>query len=258
VDHVDHLDEALLTALRDGAAETAEESRARVHLDGCMVCRDRLAALELRRGAVAAGLASLDASFDLESARAAVRDGAFPLRSRSHQSHRGAWARAAGAVLFLGAATAVAAALPRSPVRHWLSQVRHPTPATAVSAADSQGAVPAAAAETTGVRLDVPSGPLHVALHDVAGGTEIEVRWVAGSEAAIFAPVGTRFMSATGRLEAHPAGGPVRVELPRDVVPTTLEVGGRVYLVRTAQGVTVSGPVARRDDDGVVFRTPDR
>lgn len=250
---VDHVDEALLTALRDGVAEPADESRVRAHLDACVECRDRLAALKLRRATVAAGLASLDTSFDLESARAAVRAGAFPFRKRTH---RAAWARAAAAVLFLGAATA-AAALPRSPVRHWLSQIVH-SGTTAVPAPDSQAAGPAAAAETTGVRLNVPSGSLHVVLGDVTGGTEIDVRWVAGSEAAILAPLGSRFASATGRLEARPAPGLVRVELPRGVVPTTLEVGGRVYLARTTEGLTVSGPVVRRDDDGVVFRTPDR
>jgi len=250
---VDHLDEALLTALRDGVAAPADESRGRAHLDACVECRDHLAALEQRRTTVAAGLASLDTSFDLESARAAVRAGAFPFRKRTH---RAAWARAAGAVLFLGVATA-AAALPRSPVRHWLSQIVH-SRTTAVPAPDSQAAGPAAPAETTGVRLDVPSGPLHVVLGDVTAGTEINVRWIPGSEAAILAPLGSRFTSATGRLEARPAPGPVRVELPRGVVPTTLEVGGRVYLARTPEGLTVSGPVVRRDDDGFVFRTPDR
>lgn len=251
---LDHVDEALLTALRDGVAEPADESRVRTHLDACVECRDRLAALELRRTTVAAGLASLDASFDLESARTAVRARAFPFRKRAH---RAAWARAAGVVLFLGVATAAAAALPRSPVRHWLSRIVHPR-TTAVPAPDSQAAGPAAAGETTGVRLNVPSGPLHVVLGDVTAGTEIDVRWVAGSEAAILAPLGSRFASATGRLEARPAPGRVRVELPREVVPTTLEVGGRVYLARTTEGLTVSGPVVRRDDDGVVFRTPDR
>jgi hypothetical protein len=249
---MDHVDEAVLTALRDGVAEPAEESRARSHLDGCVACRDRLAALERRRATVASGLASLDTSFDLESARAAVRIGAFSLRGHAH---RGAWARAAGVVLFLGAATA-AAALPRSPVRHWLSGIVHPR--TSATAAPAPASPPAAAAETTGVRLNVPSGPLRVALVDVAGGTEVEVRWVAGTEAAILAPVGSRFTSATGRLEARPAGGPVRVELPRGVVPSTLEVGGRVYLARSTAGLTISGPVVRRDDDGVVFRTPAR
>lgn len=248
-----HLDDELLMALRDGTADPGEEAVARAHLAVCGACRGVLSAAERRREAVAAGLRALDTGFDAEAARAAVRARAVRPASRSH---RGAWVRAAGLIVFLGAASA-AAALPRSPVHDWVRRLlRFGTPVDTVAVPASPSAGASNGPETTGVRLDVGGGPLSVALRGVSAGTEIDVRWVPGSEAAVFAPVGSRFTSATGWLEARLVPGPVRVELPRASVPITLEVGGVVYLARTADGLTVTGPVLRRGEDAIAFRTP--
>jgi hypothetical protein len=85
---------------------------------------------------------------------------------------------------------------------------------------------------------------------------EIRVRWVPAGEAAIFAPVGSRFTSGEGRLEARVTPGTIRVELPRGVTPVSLEVGGRIYLQRTDAGLEIPGPVAERSDEEIVFRIP--
>jgi hypothetical protein len=269
-----HVQGSVLMALRDGEVDPPTEAAARAHLATCASCREDLAALESRRSEVTAALESLDGFFDAASARASVRvrvalaaadaGGTLALaperRPRAGQRPQGAeprasrarWIRAAGAVLFLAAASA-AAALPASPVRRWVGDligravpgaptVDHPEPA----------AVPSE--ETAGVRIAVAGGSLQVFLTGVAADAEIQVRWVAGTEAAVFGPVGSRFTSAAGRIEATLVPGPVRVELPRGVVPTSLVVDGRIYLSRTSDGLKVLGPVLRRDESGIVFR----
>ena len=217
---------------------------------------------ELNRNVLQA-LQTLDDDFEMEEARAKVRarltahaaegSGATPLTVR-RTTRSAAWSlsRAAG-ILLLTAAGAYA--LPGSPVRRWVRDVtapeanRTPAPAAVAPAITS-------APEATGVRLSVPSGALRVVLQDVQAGSEVRVLVVPGTEAAVFAPAGSRFTSAAGRLEARVTPGEVRVELPRGVDPVSLEVGGRIYLRSTGAGLDISGPVASRTDDEIVFRIP--
>jgi hypothetical protein len=57
-------------------------------------------------------------------------------------------------------------------------------------------------------------------------------------------------------LEARVTSGIVRVELPRGIVPVSLEVGGRIYLRSTDAGLDVPGPVAERSASEIIFRIP--
>jgi len=102
----------------------------------------------------------------------------------------------------------------------------------------------------------VASGPLHVTLRGVPAGGEILVRWVAGAEAAVFAPAGSRFASGENRIESTVVPGAVRVELPRNLVPVSLEVNGRIYLSRTSEGLEIPGPLVERRTEEIVFQVP--
>lgn len=272
-----HLQESLLIALRDGVVDPSTEALARAHLATCPSCAGDLAALEKRSSDVAAALETLDGFFDAASARASVRvrvaraaadtsgslaleadgrpaPGKLPERSVSRR-FRARWIRAAGAVLFLAGASA-AAALPGSPLRQWavdlIERVAPGSPAL-------ERPAPAATSpeEMTGVRISVSEGPLQVLLRGVPADGEVEVRWVPGTEAAVFGPLGSRFTSGTGRIEAILTPGRIRVELPRSVVPTSLVVDGRIYLSRTPEGLKVPGPAIRQDESGIVFRGGD-
>jgi hypothetical protein len=167
--------------------------------------------------------------------------------------------RAAGILLVTAAGLS---ALPGSPVRTWIAGVLAPTAEEARSPAPAT--VPATAvpeappAEEAGVRLSLAGGPLAVVLRGAAPGTEIRVTWVPGDEAALFAPVGSRFTSGEGRLEAALAPGPVRVELRRGTSPLSLQVDGNVLLRSTPQGLEVRGPVVERSDVGITFVVPHR
>ncbi|HSG07003.1 MAG TPA: hypothetical protein VLA36_01510 [Longimicrobiales bacterium] len=252
-----HLDEGQLLAVRDG--ESQHE-----HLVECADCRKGLAELRGRHDRVSGALAALDAPTDLEVARALIRT-----RVTAGAAHtadvvpltipprRAFWSlsRAAGLLLVTAAGLS---ALPGSPVRHWASRVlapeaprqgteRAPTPASAPSSAE---------AEATGIRLAVPRGPLRVIVGGAETGAVIRVQWVPGAEAAIFAPAGSRFTSGEGRLEAQVTSGTVRIELPRGVLPVSLEVGGRIYLRSTDAGLDVPGPVTRQSTSEIVFRIP--
>lgn len=249
-----HLDEAMLLALRDGEAAEGREAAER-HLAECETCRNALAEVGSRREAIAQALAGLDEPIDVPSAREAVR-----ARLGGHGHARGAVVlrslrRAAVAALFLGAAGA-AYAMPGSPLRAWLSHLGgEGAPAQTPSA-------PAAATQSrmaeTGVHIDVGAGPVTIVLDGARAGTEIRVTLVSGTTAAVTATRGTHFTTAAGRIEAVVAPGIVRVRLPRDARPASIEVSGRVYLRGTGVALDVLGPTTERTDSVIRFEVPAR
>lgn len=258
-----HLVEGSLIALRDGAE--AVDPEARIHLASCAACQEALAELRARASVVSAALDALDSGWDLEQARARVRErvargsaeraGGLTMVGRRSSTAMWTMSRAAGILLVTAAA---ASALPGSPVRRWLSERAGGGVAATAPAVEGARATAAAAAaaESTGVRLSVPSGSLRLVLRDVVPGSQVRVVLVAGTEAAVFAPAGSRFTSASGRVEARVTPGEVRVELPLGVDPVSLEVGGRIYLRSTDSGLDVSGPVTSRTEDEILFRIP--
>ncbi|MDP2958152.1 MAG: hypothetical protein Q8N53_17120 [Longimicrobiales bacterium] len=262
-----HLDEGQLLTLRDETA--APEDGTLRHLESCPGCRDALDASRAQALAVAGALGALDAApWDLEGAREKVRlrvsnhaaAAAWAVSLPARRPRLAAWSlsRAAGLVLL---AAAGASALPGSPVRSWMERWVAPPAEEAVTPASAPITEPAAAAveaEEAGVRLPVSGSGLSLVLRGAAPETEIRVTWIAASEAALFAPVGSRFTSAAGRVEALLVPGTVRVELPRGAVPVSLEVNGRILLRNTPAGLEVSGPVVERTDAGITFRVPPR
>jgi len=222
--------------------------------------------------AVASALGALDDdAWDVAGARervrarvaehAAAQAGGVSIPARRPRRAFWSLSKAAGILLLTAAG---ASALPGSPVRRWLE--RRAAPAVERTAAPEPERVAApesplvgeAAAEEAGVRISALGGPLSVVLRGAAPRTEIRVTWVPGAEAAVFAPVGTRFTSGEGRVEAALVPGAVRVELPRGVVPVSLEVDGAILLRTTPAGLEVSGSVVERTDAGITFRVPAR
>jgi hypothetical protein len=259
-----HLDEARLLVLRDGnrGADLVGEA----HLAECSPCQVVLERLHRRSATIAGALETLDDPHELEAARARVRDrvegrqqgatNVTPLPRRRPKLWGVELSRAAGVILVT--ATAAAAALPGSPVREWVGALVRSeeggAPSEAVPSPESTSST--GNRETAGVRLSVANGPLRVSLRGVAAGGEVHVRWVTGAEAAVFAPVGSQFTSGEDRIEATVAPGSVRVELPRNLVPISLEVNGRIYLHKVAGGLEIPGPAEERGTEEIVFRVP--
>jgi len=257
-----HLDEGRLLELRDETP--AGDDDAWRHLEACSECREALEDVRGRATAIGSALDFLDDPVDLELARSAVRArvagrsaavaGATSIVTAPSRRRLRGLSRAAG--ILLVAAGGVAAAIPGSPLRRWVSTMLAPD-----ETAETRSAEPAAAAaterssaETAGIRVEATTGPLRITLRGFAPGVDLSVLWVPGSEAAVFAPLGTRYMRGQGRIEADLSSGPVRVELPTGSSPVTLEVDGVVYLRRGEFGVALLGPVASQSTDGVVFR----
>ncbi|NJD20868.1 MAG: hypothetical protein FIA95_16490 [Gemmatimonadetes bacterium] len=264
-----HLDEAELLALRDEARSA--DARLLRHVEACSVCREELAALRRQAGSGARALDALEAApGDLARAREAVRlrvaahgaqaAGGVSLPARSCRRALWGLSRAAGILLVTAAGLS---ALPGSPVRAWIGRLVGPAAEERTAPATAPAPAPAAAAaeappEEAGVRLPLAGGPLVVVLRGASPGTEIRVTWVPGDEAALFAPVGSRFTSGEGRLEAALAPGPVRVEVRRGVSPFSLEVNGSVLLRSSPQGLEVGGSVVERGAAGITFVVPPR
>ena len=104
-----------------------------------------------------------------------------------------------------------------------------------------------------GIEVPVGAAGIVVSLRDVPTG-EIEVAWIDGGVARITAGDGSRYTFADGRAEASVTRGPVLVELPRGMSPVSLEVNGRMVLVRTEAGLELpSGSLSRGPDRIVIM-----
>ena len=244
-----HLGEAILVALRDG--EGADEQSAE-HVGGCATCADELGEAERRAQLIAETLSSLDEPVDVPSAKAAVRRRLDARREEVRP--RTAWRRGhlgrAAAILLLTAGAA--SALPWSPVRHWWVEER---PAI-TSAPEPAGAGPQAATPVAGISVAVPEGRIAIIVRNAEPGTVIDVVWVDRAAARVSASSGSGFTYADGRAEVEAAPGPIRIELPRDAGFASLEVDGRVFLERSAEGIAVFGPAVERSEAGIRFVVP--
>lgn len=244
-----HLEEGRLQAYLDGELADAREVEA--HLDACPECRARVE--ELHR----LGERADRALARLETGRPDVEAALWEVRRRRAARRAGAHRRrlAAAAVVVLTLGAGAAAAMPGSPIRGWieawLAPTEEPVPA-AVPAVD-----PAAVPEDAGVLVDLVDGAVTVRFHGVPAGALLEVRFVEGARAGVYAPSAARFETAAGRVDVHLEGdGDVlRVELPRDAARAEVLVEGE-SVFRWAEGRTIlPGPhPAETLEDGVRLR----
>jgi len=251
----DHTEAGALLAYADGELPVEERAALSGHLRECLACRRALDEVQGRADAVSGALAALDVPTPLERAWQELCGrlglaGAPPSRRRSGLHVRGSVARAAGLVLLLSGAAA-AAVIPGSPVRAWLFGRADPTEPPSRPAATAE--------EELGARTEPQNGRIDIVL-DVPPGTEIEVALLAGERAGIFAPTGTSFSSASGRLEAHASAGPLRLELPRGVERASVRVNGRAVLV-LRRGLVEAAPGGATGDlateaSRMTFRAP--
>ena len=244
-----HLDEATLVALRDG--EGADGPTAE-HLGGCATCTDELGESERRAQLIGEALASLDEPVDVLHAKAAVRR-RLDARREDVRARGGWWRRHLGrAAAILVLTAGAASALPWSPVRQWWEAGQVET----ASAPGPGGTAEQAAASMTGISVAVPQGRIAVVVRGAQPGTVIEVDWVERATARVSAPTGSGFTYADGRAEVEAAPGAIHVELPRDASFALLEVDGRVFLERSAEGLAVPGPAVESSEAGLRFVVP--
>ena len=237
-----HLSEETILSVRDGVPVAPGTQD---HLRECVVCSDTLEDARHRAVAIERALAVL-------ATPVAAADEALP-GPRRLQFRPPVWtlAKAAGLLLVVGG---VASALP-GPFQGWIPRLVSGGDGTGVAVQPPAPAV--GEAGQVGGRMEVTSGPVVVRLDRVPPGTRIDVRRVAGQSVAVHAGTGSEFAYGAQEVRATIAGGPVIVELPDGIAPSTLIVNGRTYLVVRDDGVEVPGPQSGIDEGGVAtFHVP--
>ncbi len=197
--------------------------------------------------------------------------------ARRRRRARRRWALAASVVLAFAASVAV----PASPLRAWFvrawEQVVLVFQGPGLDPASSQGAdtasevpatsvqppspepdsdQPAEAPGEAGLHAQVSNLSLQILLHDLTSGAEVQVVFVEGTQAGVFAAADSRFTSGPGRLEAWVSGERARVEVPRSAGRLLLLAGGQPLLEKNGDSLSVRGTVREGDANGILFVIP--
>ena len=274
-----HFSDGELQAYLDGELEQDDSRDTEHHLQSCEECRAALRQLEIAGRVATHALKELDtlpepgARIGSEVCMRAVRR---RVAARRHRRTRRRWALAASVVLAFAASVAV----PASPLRAWFvrawEQVVLVFQGPSLEPASSQGADPApevpatsvqppssepgsdqpAAAEEVGLHAQFSNLPLRILLHDLTSGAEVQVVFVEGTQAGVFAAADSRFTSGPGRLEAWVSGERARVEVPRAAGRLLLLAGGQSLLEKDGDSLSVRGTVRERDANGILFVIP--
>lgn len=213
-----HLDEEQLQRLLHGEFAPVAGGSLRKHVSSCAECRERLRDAERDEGEIHALLRLVD------HPAPAVRAGAVVARAaRGGVGGRGRWA--AGIMLALSVA-GVAYAMPGSPLRDWVREVRQP-------ADERSQPEPLPAPEMAGLSMAPgkaftilfesadPEGRVRVSLGDW---TEVRVRAAVG--AATFTSDGGRLAIAN-----RPGAAAFEIDIPRDAPRVEIRVkGDRIFL----------------------------
>jgi hypothetical protein len=247
-----HVDAGTIAALRD---ELAPDAPAYAHLSACSVCAAALTEARARATFIAEGLAALDVPMDLVAAKAATRARLDRARATGRVPRWRSWPLGRAAALLLATAGA-ASALTWTPLRDLLPS-RERAPAAQPAAAPAVTGAATQLPNTSGIAVDVSGSAIAVIVRGVAPGAVVEVAWSSGAEARVVGPAGSAFTYGEGRLQVESAAGDLRLELPRSA-RSTLEIDGRVWMERSAAGLTVNGPEVERTDDLIRFVVPGR
>lgn len=236
-----HVGEGAIQAYLDEALAEEERGEVARHLAACTACAGELELLRRAAESVAMALARLDRPPRLAEALAS-------LERRRRGSGNGGLARAflRAATLVLGFAAAGAAALPGSPVRHWVAAAWAGAAARLVSgpAIPAAPRARAAAAEpdpgaATGVSIEPVDGRARIVIEGAAAGARLRVRVVEGERVAVLAlgaAADARFRTGLGRVEVVGGGpGELRIELARAIRHATVEMDGRILVAKEGE-----------------------
>lgn len=260
----DHPSRARLLAHLDGELSDGAAGRIAAHLEGCERCRRRRRELREASGLLRRALEKADVpapGVDPREVRAAAREtgasgreGAEATPGKTGARRLAGRAGLKAALVFLGLATAAAAALPGSPLRSWIAgAASSPEPAEA-----DRAAAPAATARTSPQAVSIPvSGRAAVRIVDPAPGLVVRVRVVDGPRLTVTGR-GGRYETGDGFLEVRaPGGGELRIDLPRSVRDARVTADGRLLLRREGGDLRIHAPVADSGEAGVTFALGD-
>jgi anti-sigma factor RsiW len=256
-DEMTHPEEGTLLALLDGELPERERAELALHLERCPPCAAALREMEGLRGLFAGAVAATDVPAPADWALHSVRR-----RARAGHGVQIRRALLRAALLVLGFAGIAYAAVPGSPVRHWISRLVAPpaTPAREPELHPAPAPVAAAARERApaGVSIEPQDGGVRVVLSASGPDLRVRARVSDGERAEVFATgeaAGARFRTGPGRVEVVGArGGEVNVALPRSARTAVIEADGRILLSREGGRVRVLAPVMEGAGQEMVFR----
>jgi anti-sigma factor RsiW len=251
-----HFTEGVLQAYLDREVEAGAHAQVAAHVSECADCAARLQSLHEENVAFRQAVAALDVVPLPQAALAELRVRAQQQVWRERLRGAGrSWTRAA--VLVVGVTAAAVAAVPGSPVREWLIN----TWRAILAEEQPEPGGP----ETPSVREIIPevrtpmsvtpvSGRVRIVLQSPAAGTRVHVQLVDDEKAWVEAAT-SQFRAGGGVLTAIGATGEVRIALPRDLNSASVEVDGRVYVLKEGETLRYMGPAtAQQSDSGLTFR----
>ena len=289
----EHVEEGTLQAWLDDELQGAAATDVARHLEQCAACRDVAQGLRTLESGTTAHLLHLQEKVDLDAARWRVRqrraarrdagkeaareagrgtgrertdrasrnrpgplqDGPGPQQNRPRPPSKG-WSRprsvAAAAMLVLVAGGA--AALPGSPIRAWIGEAMGGAPEPEIRTATVDGEAMA------GVAVGLRDGRVEIILRAPRPEAEVEIRVGGEDRVELQAPVGTRYSTAPGRVEADLAGagdGPLLILIPSSAREVQLAVERRPIM--TWSGGTFrleEGIPAETRGEAMVIRLP--
>jgi anti-sigma factor RsiW len=250
-----HPGEGTLLALLDGQLGEEERRAAERHVADCAACTAEMRALRGMNAAFARAVGQVEAPARVAEALMAVH----ARRAPGWGAGRRALGRAA--VLLLGFAGIAYAAVPGSPVRHWLARAAAPSPAAPAAPPPLRPAPPAAVpveASPSGVSISPDDGGVRVVLTGSSPDLRVRARVFDGERVEVTArgaAAAARFRTGPGRVEVVGArAGEVTVLIPRSARTAVVEADGRVLLSRQDGRTRVLAPVVDDAAPGMVFR----
>lgn len=268
----EHMDEGRLQAWLDDELRGAAASVVARHLEQCGRCRDVAQALRSLESGTTAHLRPLGKDVDVEAARWKIRQRRAAAREAERMAGKGTgrdhlarhrsgpprsgWNRrrsvAAAALLVLVAGGA--AAVPGSPIRAWLGEAfgRAPEPEIQMPTLDGEA--------RAGVAVGLREGRVEILLRAPRPASEVEIRVGGEDRVELQAPVGTRYSTAPGRVEADLAeagDGLLLILIPSSAREVDLAVERRPIM--TWSGGTFrfeEGVPAETRGEAVVIRLP--
>ena len=279
-----HFSDGQLQAFLDDELKPNEGREIEQHLRSCPGCASALDQLDRAGRVTTSALGALDTLPEEETLRDGLneRTGTIQRQVERRRRYRTRRRRLWAASLFLAiSAGALGAAFPASPLRAWMmdawervvrifdGSAGEPTPPPTPDAEPRPIANPDAPLsgergpeaapplpEDAGLYADASLGPVEIELRELSPGAVVEVVFVDGSLAGVFATVESRFRSGPGRLEATIPGGGARVEVPRLASQVLLLVDAELFFQKDGDSLTVPGPVRERDQNRIVFAIP--
>ena len=250
-----HLEEGDIQALLDGELPQPRAAAALRHIGSCQACATVYDDLEEASTSLTAALALLD------DGRPAFR----PTLNPPSAARRRPWgaislAKAATFLLIFGAAAS--ATLPGSPLRRWI--VGRAEQPTAVALDQRVGANEQVTEPTGEPPLEAGTaaapelGRLRIVLTRPERGMTVRAVLVespSGGAYIVGDAASAQFDGTTGRVEVIDAtGGQLRIEIPRAAVTASVEIDGRVYLVKEGDSLRLMDADPRISGGDLEFR----